>query len=141
MRVAVFFCAGIFNAQCRPGSPERDFRCRFRYGFGRQAVFTVRQLSEGEPEKYQVSGASGGRVLFSGKYSMSDLLSRIAKGGVVKATELTNEFDIAAHREPYPDGVILFVTGDNNKLHFPVADIELPERPGSVVTALIPKAG
>ena len=123
----------------RPGINE--LACvRFRYDFGRQAVYTVRQSSEGEHEKYQVSGASGGRVLFAGKYSMSDLLSRIAKGAVIKATELTNEFDIAAHRERYPDSVILFVTGDNNKLHFPVADIELPERPGSIVTALISKA-
>ena len=124
----------------RPGINE--LACvRFRYDFGRQAVYTVRQSSEGEHEKYQVSGASGGRVLFSGKYSMSDLLSRIAKGADIKVTELTNEFDIAAHRERYPDGVILFVTDDNNKLHFPVEDAELPERPGSVVTALIPKAG
>ena len=123
----------------RPGINE--LACvRFRYDFGRQSVYTVRQSSEREHEKYQVSGASGGRVLFSGKYSMSDLLSRIAKGAVIKATELTTEFDIAAHRERYPDGVILFVTGDNNKLYFPVADVDLPERPGSIVTALIPKA-
>jgi len=72
---------------------------------------------------------------------MSDLLSRIAKGADIKVTELTKEFDIAAHRERYPDGVILFVTDDNNKLHFPVEDAELPERPGSVVTALIPESG
>lgn len=124
----------------RPGINE--LACvRFRYDFGRQAVYTVRQSSEGEHEKYQVSGASGGRVLFSGKNSMSDLLSRIAKGADIKVTELTKEFDIAAHRERYPDGIILFVTDDNNKLHFPVEDTELPERPGSIVTALIPKAG
>mgnify|MGYP001817172538 FL=1 len=123
----------------RPGINE--LACvRFRYDFGRQAVYTVRQSSEGEHEKYQISGASGGRVLFSGNYSMSDLQSRIAKGADIKATELTNEFDIAAHRERYPDSIILFVTDDNNKLHFPVEDAELPERPGSIVTALIPKA-
>jgi CPA1 family monovalent cation:H+ antiporter len=124
----------------RPGINE--LACvRFRYDFGRQAVYTVRQSSEGEHEKYQVSGASGGRVLFPGKYSMSDLLSRIAKGADIKVTELTKEFDIAAHRERYPDGVILFVTDDNTKLHFPVEDTEFPERPGSIVTALIPKTG
>ena len=124
----------------RPGINE--LACvRFRYDFGRQAVYTVRQSSEGEHEKYQISGASGGRVLFSGNYSMSDLHSRIAKGADIKATELTKEFDIAAHRERYPDSIILFVTDDNNKLHFPVEDAELPERPGSIVTALIPKAG
>ena len=121
--------------------PKWGSRYPYLCRFGRQAVYTVRQSSEGEHEKHQVSGASGGRVLFSGKYSMSDLLSRIAKGADIKVTELTKEFDIAAHRERYPDGVILFVTDDNNKLHFPVEDAELPERPGSVVTALIPKAG
>lgn len=124
----------------RPGINE--LACvRFRYDFGRQAVYTVRQSSEREHEKYQVSGESGGRVLFSGKYSMSDLMSRIAKGSSIKATELTREFDIAAHRERYPDGIILFVTDEKHKLHFPVEDAELPERPGSIVTALIPKAG
>jgi NhaP-type Na+/H+ or K+/H+ antiporter len=121
----------------RPGINE--LACvRFRYDFGRQAVFTVRQASEGEHEKHQVSGESAGRVLFSGKHSMSDLLSRIAKGGEIKVTELTKEFDIAAHRERYPDGVILFVTDDKHKLHFPVEDAELPERAGSIVTSLIP---
>jgi hypothetical protein len=114
---------------------------RFRYDFGRQAVYTLPQASEGEHEKYQISGESGGRVLFSGKYSVSDLLSRIAKGAEVRSTELTREFGIEAHRERYPDGIILFVTDDNRKLHFPVRDAELPERPGSVVTALVPKSG
>jgi NhaP-type Na+/H+ or K+/H+ antiporter len=122
----------------RPGLNE--LACvRFRYDFGRNAVYTVRQASEGEHEKYQISGESGGGVLFSGKYSMSDLLSKIAKGADIKATELTREFDIAAHRERYPDAVILFVTDDNQKLHFPVADVELPERAGSIVTALVPE--
>jgi CPA1 family monovalent cation:H+ antiporter len=121
----------------RPGLNE--LAClRFRYDFGRDAVYTVRQASEGEHEKYQISGQSGGRVLFSGKLSVSELLSRIAKGAEIKATELTSEFDINALRERYPDGVILFVTGDNGKLYFPVEGVELPERPGSVVTALIP---
>lgn len=120
----------------RPGLNE--LACvRFRYDFGRNAVYTLRQASEGEHEKYQISGESGGRVLFSGKYSMSDLLSKIAKGADIKATELTREFDIAARRERYPDAVILFVTDDNQKLHFPVANVELPERPGSIVTALV----
>jgi hypothetical protein len=59
----------------------------------------------------------------------------------VKSTELTREFDIEAHRERYPDSIILFVTDNNDKLHFPVEDAELPERPGSVVTALVPKSG
>ncbi len=121
----------------RPGINE--LACvRFRYDFGRQAVYTVRHASESKHEKYQVSGESAGRVLFSGKYSMSELLSKIAAGARTKSTELTKEFDIAAHRERYPDSIILFVTDDNHKLHFPVEDAELPERPGSIVTALIP---
>ena len=124
----------------RPGLNE--LACvRFRYDFGRQAVYTAPHASEGQHEKYQISGQSGGRVLFSGKYSMRDLLSKIANGAEVKSTELTREFGMEAHRERYPDGIILFVTDDNGKLHFPVADTRLPERPGSVVTALVPKPG
>lgn len=122
----------------RPGLNE--LACvRFRYDFGRNAVFTVRQASEGEHEKYQISGGTGGRLLFAGKHSMADLLSRISRGSEVKATELTKEFDIAAHRERYPDGIILFVTDEDGKLHFPAGDAELPEGPGSVVTALVPE--
>jgi NhaP-type Na+/H+ or K+/H+ antiporter len=123
----------------RPGLNE--LACvRFRYDFGREAVYTVRQASEGEHEKHQISGESAGRVLFAGEHSMSELLSMIGRGAEVKSTELTKEFDISAHRERYPDGIILFVTTDSGKLHFPVAGTELPGRPGSVVTALIPVA-
>ncbi|MGW8367434.1 MAG: cation:proton antiporter [Gammaproteobacteria bacterium] len=122
----------------RPGINE--LACvRFRYDFGRNAVYTVRHAAEGEHEKHQVSGQSGGRLLFSGEYSISELLSRIGRGAEIKSTELTDEFDITAHRERYPDGIILFVTDDRKKLHFPVEDSELPEKPGSVVTALVPK--
>ena len=123
----------------RPGLNE--LACvRFRYDFGRDAVYTVRQASEREHEKYQISGESGGRVLFSGKYSINDLLAKIAEGAEVKNTELTQEFDMSAHRERYPDGIILFVTDARQKLHFPVADSELPESPGTTVTTLLPDA-
>ena len=121
----------------RPGLNE--LACvRFRYDFGRKAVYTVRQASEGEHEKYQISGESGGRVLFSGKYSINDLLATIARGAEIKNTELTQEFDISAHRERYPEGIILFVTDARQRLHFPVADSELPESPGTIVTMLLP---
>ena len=121
----------------RPGLNE--LACvRFRYDFGRKAVYTVRQASEGEHEKYQISGESGGRVLFSGKYSINDLLATIASGAEIKNTELTQEFVISAHRERYPKGIILFVTDTRQRLHFPVADSELPESPGTIVTMLLP---
>lgn len=123
----------------RPGLNE--LACvRFRYDFGRDAVYTVRQASEREHEKYQISGESGGRVLFSGKHSINDLLAKIAEGAEIKNTELTQEFDMSAHRERYPDGIILFVTDARQKLHFPVADSELPESPGTTVTSLLPDA-
>ena len=123
----------------RPGLNE--LACvRFRYDFGRDSVYTVRQASEREHEKYQISGESGGRVLFSGKHSINDLLAKIGRGAEIKNTELTQEFDISAHRERYPDGIILFVTDARKKLHFPVADSELPESPGTTVTMLLPDA-
>jgi len=123
----------------RPGLNE--LACvRFRFDFGRDAVYTLRQASESAHEKHQISGESGGRILFSGKLSMSDLLHRIEQGADVRTTELTDEFDIAAHRERYPDSVILFVTDEDGRLHFPVEGAGLPDDPGSIVTALIPAA-
>jgi len=121
----------------RPGLNE--LACvRFRFDFGRNAVYTLRQASENAHEKHQISGESGGRILFSGKLSMSDLLHKVEQGADVRTTELTDEFDIEAHRECYPDGVILFVTDENGRLHFPVEGAELPGDPDSAVTALIP---
>lgn len=95
---------GLGNLQALSHRPDlNELACvRFRCDFGRQAVYTVPQASEGEHEKYQISGQSGGRVLFSGNDSVSDLLSKIAGGAEVKSTELTTEFDMEAHR----DGII-----------------------------------
>jgi hypothetical protein len=109
---------------------------RYRYEFGRDAVYTVRQKSESTHEKFQISGESAGRVLFGGKHSVSDLNELLERGAEPRSTELTETFGLAEYRAKYPDRLILFVTSDDGQLRFPVEDREITAEPGSTVTAL-----
>ncbi len=109
---------------------------RYRYELGRDAVYTVRQKSESSHEKFQVSGESGGQVLFGGKFAMSDLNELLEKGAEPRTTELTESFDLAAYRDKYPKRLILFVTSASGRVIFPI-DVDKVSAPtGSNVTAL-----
>jgi CPA1 family monovalent cation:H+ antiporter len=109
---------------------------RYRYEFGRDAVYTLRQKSESSHEKFQISGEAGGRVLFGGKYSMSDLNELLERGAEPRTTELTEAFGLAAYRARYPDRLILFVTDEDGRVRFPVDEKEIAAEPGTTVTAL-----
>ncbi len=121
----------------RPGLNE--LACvRFRYEFGRDAVFTVPQHSEFGHEKHQISGEAGGRVLFSGEKSMDQLLELVAEGVVTRTTEITDSYTFDDYREQNAEATLLFVTGADGRLRFPVEDAELRAPPGSRVTSLLP---
>ena len=109
---------------------------RYRYEFGRNAVYTVRQKSESAHEKFQISGESAGRVLFGGKYSMSDLNELLERGAEPRTTELTQAFGLTEYREKYPERLILFVTDKASEVRFPLDDRELPAEAGWTITAL-----
>ena len=103
----------------RPGLNE--LACvRYRYEFGRESVFTIKQLTEAENEKHQVSGETIGRVLYEGKMSMNELQTIIDSGTVTRETEITENFSLEDYRARYPDAVILFATDRKGRLHFPV---------------------
>lgn len=110
---------------------------RYRYEFGRDAVYTVRQKSESAHEKFQISGEAAGRVLFGGKHSMSDLNELLERGAETRTTEFTDAFGLAEYRERYPDRLILFATDEDGLLRFPVDDGEIAAGTGSTVTALV----
>ncbi len=109
---------------------------RYRYEFGRDAVFTVRQQPESAHEKFQISGEAGGQVLFGGKHSMSDLNELLERGAEARATELTPEFGLAEYRSRYPGRLILFVRDENGRVRFPTDQKEIVAEAGSTVTAL-----
>lgn len=120
----------------RPGLNE--LACvRFRYEFGREAVYTVSHHAETEHEKHQISGESGGRILFGGQRTMDDLLAAVAAGASAKTTEITSSFSFDDYRNRYPGRVILFVTDADRRIRFPVGEQDMRVGEGSRITALI----
>lgn len=111
---------------------------RFRYEFGRESVYTVTQHTEDEHEKYQISGETGGRLLFAGRRSMDDMLEIAEQDVKIRTTEITEAFSFQDYRARYPARVVLFVTEAAGRLRFPVDLEEMRVPAGSRVTALVP---
>ena len=120
----------------RPGLNE--LACvRYRYEFGRESVYTIRQDAEASHEKHKISGESGGRVLFGGRFSVEYLQDLIGETVVTKTTEITKNFSYEDYREKYPQRQVLFMITGNNVLRFPLRDSDEKVPPGTRVTALV----
>lgn len=120
----------------RPGINE--LACvKYRYEFGREAVYTIKQHSEASHEKHQVSGQAAGRLLFDGQRSMDDLLDLIGRGVKIKTTDITESFGFDEYREKHPERVVLFVTANDGRVRFPVDEKSMKVAAGSRVTALL----
>ena len=111
---------------------------RFAVDFGRDHVFVLEHRSERGHDKHSISGEVSGRVLFSGEFSIDDLVARIQAGQNPKTTELTPEFGLENYREQNPDALILFAIDDSGKLRFPVIDERFRPVGGWTITALTP---
>ncbi|MDX1498273.1 MAG: sodium:proton antiporter [Woeseiaceae bacterium] len=121
----------------RPGLNE--LACvRFRYEFGRESVYTVPQNSDVH-EKHQITGETGGRVLFGGRRSMDDLLDIVSGNIDTRTTEITETFSFESYRAKHPDRIVLFVTEQDGRIRFPVDVDEMRVPAGSRVTALVPE--
>lgn len=120
----------------RPGLNE--LACvHFKYEFGREGVYTVKHETEETHEKHHISGESGGRVLFDGKYSVNDMLRFILHGAKVRATEITDTFTFADYRAKYPERLILFALDANSRLLFPLTEDDMDIEAGYTVSALV----
>jgi NhaP-type Na+/H+ or K+/H+ antiporter len=133
---------GVGNLLALSHRPDlNELACiRYSYEFGRDSVYTMRQKSESSHEKFQISGASAGQLLFGGEYSMSDLSEMLEKGAEPVTTELTESFSLAEYREKYPRRLILFVTTASDQVRYPVDMEKITAGPGATVTALAMKA-
>lgn len=121
----------------RPGLNE--LACvKYRFEFGRDAVYTIPRRSETEHAKHQISGERGGRVLYGGRYSIDDLLPLVRDDVTARTTDITDTFRFEDYREQYPDALVLFVTDSGGRLRFPVDERELKATAGYSVTALVP---
>jgi len=112
---------------------------RYRYEFGRNALYTLPMKSETEKsEKHQVTGQSAGQVLYGGEHSVEDIQALAGSGMEPRTTELTDTFGAAEYLEKYPDRFILFTTDGDGRLRFPLEAGETKARPGWRITALAP---
>jgi CPA1 family monovalent cation:H+ antiporter len=112
---------------------------RYRYEFGRNAVYTMPMKSETEKaDKHQVTGQSAGRLLYGGQFSIEELEKCVRLDMEPKTTEITDAFGIDAYRDRYPERVILFVTDKDGRPRFPLESGDPDVRAGWKITALAP---
>ena len=127
----------LLALSCRPGLNE--LACvKFRYEFGRQSVFTVRQAEQSH-EKHQVSGEAAGRLLYGGERTLDDLEQLLQGEPEVRTTEITGNFTLEDYRDTHRDSVILFVTSAKGSVRFPIDGDRIAE--GECVTALVAPTG
>lgn len=119
----------------RPGLNE--LACmRFSHDFGRDHVFTVKSVQEGEHGKHKVSGESIGRVLFNGELSLEKLIGKVLEGHEIVLTELTDEYSFDAYQEAQADSVFVFFLDPRGRVRFPVGDEKVTPGPDWKVAAL-----
>lgn len=119
----------------RPGLNE--LACmRFAHDFGRDHVFTIKSVQEGEHGKHRVSGERIGRVLFSGELSLEKLIGKILSGCEIVLTELSDEFTYDHYKEAHADSVVVFVVDPRGRVRFPVGDETVDPGPDWKVAAL-----
>jgi CPA1 family monovalent cation:H+ antiporter len=117
----------------RPGLNE--LACvKYRYEFGMQSVYTVRQSDQAH-EKHQISGEAAGRLLMDGTRTIEDLEQLVRGSPETRTTEITDNFSIDDYQKTHPDNVILFVTSEDGTIRFPLGDDRIKE--GDRVTAVV----
>jgi CPA1 family monovalent cation:H+ antiporter len=111
---------------------------RFRYEFGRDAVYTIRQASESGHEKHKISGQSGGRLLYDGERSIVDLIDAVNAGAEPRTTEISENYTYEDYKSANPERIPLFVSHEDGRLVFPVDSDDPEVRPSWRVSALLP---
>ncbi len=110
----------------------------FRELFGRAEVY---QLPPHGGDNPRVAGAPPhmrGRNLFASEATYESLDESFAKGQVVKATKLSQEFDYAAFRERYGEEALpLFVVTESGSLVVCTAEKKLSPKAGQTLISLV----
>jgi CPA1 family monovalent cation:H+ antiporter len=121
----------------RPGLNELACE-RYKYEFGRERVFTVPQSTETEHEKHQISGEAGGRLLFDGNVTLSNLMAMVTEGYTSRITEITGNYSFDDYRQQNPGAIVLFVVRKDGSLQWRVSGSDFRARAGWQVVALVP---
>lgn len=89
-------------------------------------------------KKEEAPSSVRGRFLFNDEATNDDLNERFARGAVIKATKLSDEFTLDDFRSRYGnDAIFLFVVTEGRKLIVDVADEPTQPKRGQTVIALV----
>ncbi|MCA9100725.1 MAG: sodium:proton antiporter [Planctomycetales bacterium] len=107
--------------------------------FERVDLYQLVSQPESARRKRGVAREFHGRWLFAPEATYTNLAKRHAQGGTIKCTSLTAEFDFAAYRARYGDGVLPLMAIDEEG-HVRVATVETPLafQPGDRLVAFVP---
>jgi hypothetical protein len=116
---------------------------RYRSEFGADAVFALQVLEEHETaEQRKVPSQYGCPLLFGKDVTYSKLAGLLSNGAIIRATQLTENFDFNAYRDRYgARALLLFAMDKKQRLYvFSTAREIYPEVGWTVVSLLPPEA-
>lgn len=115
---------------------------RYRNDFGIGNVLCLATKAEkSTSNKHSTSEKHSGRTLFSKEMTYSKLASMIAKGGQIKNTTLSEEFDYTAWRghENNQNSFPLFAIDGKGKVNWFTEEAEMEPKTGWQLFSLVPK--
>jgi NhaP-type Na+/H+ or K+/H+ antiporter len=111
---------------------------QFTHFFGRAEVYQLPLRTTEAQRQEPVSEDRRGRLLFDPKAGYGRLSQRLAGGAVVKATNLSDEFDYQAFRNLYGNSaIVLLVIDESGDLIVSTADGPLTPKPGQTLISLV----
>jgi CPA1 family monovalent cation:H+ antiporter len=116
---------------------------RYKNEFGANNVYSLKTAEEkGAPEKQSIATHFTGSRLFGENVTHTMLASMISKGGEIRGTQLSENFDYTSYREKYGKGLIpLFALDGRGELRVFYVGGELEPAPGWTVVSLLPPEG
>jgi hypothetical protein len=105
--------------------------------FGRAEVYQLaaeRDRSDSKRKKAPLH--FNGRILFGRELTYTFLCERVESGADIKATNITDNFDLTDFQATHPSAVLLFLLKEDGTLRIYTADEELLPEPGDLLFSL-----
>ncbi|MEH6550383.1 MAG: sodium:proton antiporter [Pseudomonadales bacterium] len=124
-------------------TPERHLNAvssmRYQSEFGQDRVYSI-LVSDKKlvAEKLRASEQHRGQTLFGKDVSYGKLASLISKGGVIKSTKITADFDFSEYKNTHPNAILLFAKKPSGWLEVFKEDSKLTPEEGWTILSLVP---
>jgi len=106
--------------------------------FGRAGIYQLTPDASDVLRQSQVSQYLRARLLFSEQATSSHLRNRLARGGVIKRTGLSTEFDFGQFQQMYgDDAIVLFVIHKSGQVEICSAESSIEPTPGQTLISLV----